>query len=333
MAEKDYSVLPKKSKKEKKMDIEQRVCRLIRLMLTLDKGVLNLDRAAQDCGINKRTIQRDLKVLEAAGIPLYKPVQANSNYVLEPDFRFFHYHITPENLENFLHTTIAMLQFSQQPFDLLNPVQKEVLHMAEKDGEERKKILDNISKNKDINTTAEQFNGLLLQGKTSLTDPLVRLQQLFLVDTVLTDIEDDRHFGYGRLQLAEMRRMLAHMARISRDYKAALKHLKCLLKNDPKDAWAYGEMAFVYYEMGDIDSAIQTLQTGCSKTHDGQLTLYLAFLLGEAKKYTAAIQCFKKIYSDPALVLSFSAEMHKRAGELELALQKIEQAISLSANN
>lgn len=65
MAKKDYSLLPKKTK-EKKSATEHRVCRLVRLMLMLDRGVLNLERAAEECGVNKRTIQRDLKILEGA---------------------------------------------------------------------------------------------------------------------------------------------------------------------------------------------------------------------------------------------------------------------------
>lgn len=87
MAKKDYSVLPKKSK-GKKSAIEQRVCRLIRLVLMLDRGVLNVDCAAKECDVNKRTIQRNLKILEAAGVRLHKSLSSNSNYTLDPEFRF-----------------------------------------------------------------------------------------------------------------------------------------------------------------------------------------------------------------------------------------------------
>lgn len=332
MAKKDYSVLPKKTKKEKS-DTERRVCRLVRLMLMLDRGVLNLERAAEECGVNKRTIQRDLKILEGAGISLCKPVETNSNYVLDPEFRFSKLHITPENLENFRTTTNAMLAFSSQPLDLLNPIQKEVFEMSQNDEHRRRKIQENAEKDIKVHTTAAQFNSMLFQGETSLTDPLFRLQMLFLTDDIFGEIGDDRNFGYKHLQLAELARIAAHGARITRKYNEAIETLKWRLEKDPKDAWAWGELAFVYYEKGEVASAIQTLKTGYKKTLDDTLTLYLAFLLGETKHYEIAIKYFKSIYSQPDIVLSFSAEMHKRAGKLDLALQEIEQALSITPDN
>ena len=85
--------------------------------------------------------------------------------------------------------------------------------------------------------------------------------------------------------------------------------------------------------MGRVASAIQTLKTGYQKTLEETLNLYLAFLLGEAKRYEAAIKCFKSVYSAPDLVLSFSAEMHKRAGKLDLALQEIDEALAIFPNS
>lgn len=260
-------------------------------------------------------------------------METNSNYVLDPEFRFLNLHITRDNLENFRKTTNAMLKFSSQPLDLLNPIQKEVFEMSQNDEHRRRKIQENAEKDIKVHTTAAQFNSMLIQGETALTEPLFRLQQLFLTDDIFSKTGDDRNFGYKHLQLAEMARMAAHCARITRKYNDAIDTLKWCLEKDPKDVWAYAEMAFVYYEKGDIAPAIQTLKTGYKKTLDDTLTLYLAFLLGETKHYEIAIKYFKSIYSQPDIVLSFSAEMHKLAGKSDLALQEIEQALSITPDN
>lgn len=174
MAKKDYSKLPKKSK-GKKSAIEQRVCRLIRLMLMLDRGVLNVDRAAIECEVNKRTIQRDIKILKAAGVRISKSLTTNSNYKLDPEFRFLDLHITQDNLANFLHTMKGMMMFSRQPLDLLNPLQKELFEMAQHDEVDRRKIQINADRDFRLHTTPAQFNGMLLQGESDLTAPIFRL--------------------------------------------------------------------------------------------------------------------------------------------------------------
>lgn len=119
---------------------------------------------------------------------------------------------------------------------------------------------------------------------------------------MFSETRDDRNFGYRHLQLAEMARMEAHCARIARKYNDAIETLKWRLEKEPKDAWAWKELAFVYYEKGDIAPAIQTLKTGYKKTLDDTLTLYLAFLLGETKHYEIAIKYFKSIYSQLDIV-------------------------------
>lgn len=299
----------------------------------LRHGVLNVDRAAIECEVNKRTIQRDIKILKAAGVRISKSLTTNSNYKLDPEFRFLDLHITQDNLANFLHTMKGMMMFSRQPLDLLNPLQKELFEMAQHNEVNRRKIQINADRDFRLHTTPAQFNGMLLQGESDLTAPIFRLQAFFLADDMLNKVEADRNYGYQELQLSEMLRVSAHCARITRKYNEAIDTLKMQLKKKPKDAWSWGELAFVYYEKGDIASAIQTLKTGYQKTLEETLNLYLAFLLGEAKRYEAAIKCFKSVYSAPDLVLSFSTEMHKRAGKLDLALQEIDEALAIFPNS
>lgn len=96
----------------------------------LDTGVLNLDEAAKPCDVINRTLLRNLKVLEAARIPLYKQNEANANYRLEKDFRFFYYQVPPKGDLFFLLTTASMLEFFHCPLQVLTPIQKQMLEFA-----------------------------------------------------------------------------------------------------------------------------------------------------------------------------------------------------------
>lgn len=95
----------------------------------LDTGVLNLDEAAKPCDVINRTLLRNLKVLEAAGIPLYKPNEANANYRLEKDFRFFHYQVPPKGDLFLLLTTASMLEFFTVRFSYLHLFRSKCLNL------------------------------------------------------------------------------------------------------------------------------------------------------------------------------------------------------------
>lgn len=137
-------------------------------MLILDTGVLNLDEAAKSCNVINRTLLLDLKVLEAAGIPLYKPNEANANYRLEKDFRFFHYQVPPKEDLFFLLTTASMLEFFHCPLHVLTPIQKQMLEFARKQKEKRREIDKSL---KDYYTEQKidqkHLFSMILQGKTS----------------------------------------------------------------------------------------------------------------------------------------------------------------------
>lgn len=331
---KDYTSLPKKSNKSQKADKDQRICRLVRLMVMLDTGILNLDNAAKECGVNKRTIQRDLKVLEAAGLPIYKPKESNANYRLEKDFHLLRYHITSENIDHFRHTIEALTRFNKEPVDILNPIQKEMFDFAQKKEEEFKRRQEYANKEFHIGTSREQLNSLLLQGKTDKEHPYSRLQTLFLAEDMFNKIDADRSYAYKHIQTEEIYRIYAHWARVLRNYPKAIESLQELIKKEPKTDWPYIELAFVYYEKGQIDNAIEIAQKGLEKAEEKEdLRVYLSFFLSEAKQYDAAIDCFKKLKYYPQENLAFSCEVHKKEGKLELALLEIEKALELCPQN
>ena len=173
----------------------------------MDTGILNLDNAAKECGVNKRTIQRDLKVLEAAGLPIYKPKESNANYRLEKDFHLLRYHITSENIDHFRHTIEALTRFNKEPVDILNPIQKEMFDFAQKEEEEFKRRQEYANKEFHIGTSREQLNSLLLQGKTDKEHPYRRLQELFLAEDMFNKIDADRSYAYKHIQTEEIYRI------------------------------------------------------------------------------------------------------------------------------
>ncbi len=335
---KDFSKLPKKANKDGKPEKDLRICRLVRLMLMLDSGVLNLDDAARNCKVNKRTIQRDLKVLEEAGFPIYKPVNTNGNYRLQEDFHLGELHLTPQNIETFCDICdILLSKFDDKAVDLLSPVQREVYNFSKDKKNKQNKIdrnmweyYSNLAPNK------RHFFSLYLQGVSNTTPPMVRFLEAGLANYVFDFYKDDGKYGYKQLQRQELQHMLIHACRIGQDYPKALKNAKIAIKEDPEDEWAYGEMAFTYYEMGNLPAAIETLHSGIKAIGDYGETLgwYLAFLLGENHEVDKALQVFEKI--NPATSdegYAFLAGIYVNVGQWALALRHINKAVELNPQN
>lgn len=333
---KDFSKLPKKANKNGKPEKEQRICRLVRLMLLLDSGVLNLDDAARDCNVNKRTIQRDLKVLEEAGFPIYKPVNTNGNYRLTNPFHLGKFQVTPQNADEFYKTMLSLSKFNDKAFDLLSPVQQEVYNFSKDKKSQQDKTAENAKEHYQNKTPDERhFFSLYLQGLSDTQTPAVRFEEAMSMRYVLEAAQENGEYGYKKLQLKEMQHSLAHMYRIGRDYPNALKQLQNTLKEDPKDEWAYGEMAFTYYEMGNLPAAIETLHNGIKAIGGYGETLgwYLAFLLGENHEVDKALQVFEKINPAPDEGYAFQADIYAHMGQWELALRHINKAVELNPQN
>ncbi len=322
----------KKSKHKKTAcrgaDKDKRLVRLVRLMLLLDKGIVNLDHAAQDCGVSRRTIQRDLNVLEAAGIPLYKPCETNSNYCLAKDFRLFNYHITPQNAEDFLNSYKALLYFSNGTCDLVTPIQKGVLDFAETENKKKEKQQhEQSARLRAIRVERTDFLSLILQGNISKQSVYDKLQTTFLYDLLLTQ---DYPFAYNRAKTEEMTRVLAHMYRLERRYDGALAYLRKIQQRNPSDSWSYGEMAFVYYEQHNLPQALAVLEEGIRKSSDKEsLGLYQAFLLAENKQYEKSLEVFRQFCPYEDAFWAYASQLHLRAGKLQQALSAIDRALNL----
>ena len=328
---KPFKKITKKSGKAKLFspafaEKDKRLVRLVRLMLLLDRGVLNLDHAARECGVSKRTIQRDLNVLEAAGIPLYKPCEANSNYCLAKDFRLFHYRLTPQNAEDFVNAYTALLAFAQKPYELVPPIQKEYLRFAEQENsKEEKRRAETGIRLCAVKAGRSDFLSLMLQGSLSAEPVCEKLQKIFLLDLLVTR---DYPYAYQQAQLEENARVLAHMYRLERRYEKALQLLQKIRQRDPHEAWSYGEMAFVYYEQHQVSEALQVVEEGIQKANDKEaLGLYRVFLLAEDKQYERALSAFQRLCPYEDAFFAFAAQLHFKAGQLPQALKYINRAL------
>lgn len=333
---KDFSKLPKKANKSGKPEKDQRICRLVRLMLLLDSGVLNLDDAARDCNVNKRTIQRDLKVLEEAGFPIYKPVNTNGNYRLTNPFHLGKFQVTPQNADEFYKTMLSLAKFNDKAFDLLSSVQQEVYNFSKDKKAQQDKTAKNAKEHYQNKTPDERhFFSLYLQGLSDTQTPAVRFEEAMTMRYMLAASQENGEYGYKKLQLKEMHHNLAHTYRIGRDYPNALKQLQNALKEEPKNEWAYGEMAFTYYEMDKLSAAIETLLNGIKAIGGYGETLgwYLAFLLGENHEVDKALQVFEKINPAPDEGYAFLAGIYVNMGQWALALRHINKAVELNPQN
>lgn len=333
---KDFSKLPKKANKSGKPEKDQRICRLVRLMLLLDSGVLNLDDAARDCNVNKRTIQRDLKVLEEAGFPIYKPVNTNGNYRLTNPFHLGKFQVTPQNADEFYKTMLSLAKFNDKAFDLLSSVQQEVYNFSKDKKAQQDKTAKSAKEHYQNKTPDERhFFSLYLQGLSDTQTPAVRFEEAMTMRYMLAASQENGKYGYKKLQLKEMHHNLAHTYRIGRDYPNALKQLQNALKEEPKDEWAYGEMAFTYYEMDKLSAAIETLHNGIKAIGGYGETLgwYLAFLLGENHEVDKALQVFEKINPAPDEGYAFLAGIYVNMGQWALALRHINKAVELNPQN
>ena len=303
---KDFSKLPKKANKSGKPEKDQRICRLVRLML------------------------------EEAGFPIYKPVNTNGNYRLTNPFHLGKFQVTPQNADEFYKTMLSLAKFNDKAFDLLSPVQQEVYNFSKDKKAQQNKTAKNAKEHYQNKTPDERhFFSLYLQGLSDTQTPAVRFEEAMTMRYMLAATQENGEYGYKKLQLKEMRHNLAHTYRIGRDYPNALKQLQNALKEDPKDEWAYGEMAFIYYEMDKLPAAIETLHNGIKAIGGYGETLgwYLAFLLGENHEVDKALQVFEKINPAPDEGYAFLAGIYVNMGQWELALRHINKAVELNPQN
>ena len=203
----DFSKLPKKDKKEEKQF--SHLARLIKLLIILQQGVLNLDTAAQECGVSRRTILRDIDILEQGGIPLYKPTKQGANYRLLESFKFSKLQITKENALQFADMLDATIKFARTPLNLTTPLQKGVLDLGRTEQQKRKETRS--SKNYQFSPeeiSEEQFFSAFLHEQHEEKTPpyftimmLAKMGKLFDKEERLKLYKGFEDLEYGFLEL------------------------------------------------------------------------------------------------------------------------------------
>lgn len=320
---KDFSNLPKKStlKKEK----EKHLTRLIKLMITLAQDTLNLDEAAQECNVSKRTILRDIKILEDAGIPLYKPNEKESNYCITEDFSLPHFQVTPKNALDFVDMMDALVSVAKKPFKLVEPIQKAVVE----EGRKQQKLREENSGKFQFateNITQEQFSSMYLYDEDMETNPYLSL----LVFLEMRDIFEDegRVSLFRKWQIKHTARNLTNIYYLGQQYNASLEECDEMIKDNPKDLWAYKRAALACYANRDFKRGIKYLLEGMDQDKkDAELFVYLIVLLAETKDYERAIKFFNFMYKDEYPRNHFAVTLYKKAGMFDKALEILDSAI------
>ena len=201
---KDFSKLPKKATKRKNEDVKKGLSRLIKLMIDLNQGVLNLDHAAKECGVSRRTIQRDIETLEQAGLTLYKPNPQNVNYRVRDDFEWAKFNITKENALDFVDALDALTEGLGKPSKWVLPIQKEVEKAGRKEQKKRKEA---AGKWEPMNATKENVLSIFLDDEKLKQAPL----QILLALAEFNKVADDKGFrnsAYRKWQERELQKIM-----------------------------------------------------------------------------------------------------------------------------
>lgn len=320
---KDFAKLPQKTTKRKNEDVKKGLSRLIKLMIDLNQGVLNLDHAAKECGVSRRTIQRDIETLEQAGLPLYKPNKQNVNYRVRDDFEWAKFNITKENALDLVDALDVLTEGLGKPSKWVLPIQKEVEKAGRK---EQKKRQEAAGKWEPMNATKENVFSIFLDDGSLNRAPF----QLLLTFTKFNEIADDKGFrnsAYRKWQNREFQKITIRFHWLGQQHREALKECEKLIKEDPKDAWPYKQAALICYTKKDYKGALQYVLDGFKQDkHDDTLFTYCLYFAILNKQYESAIRLFNADNSHKPLQTHFAALMYASAGQFDKALDVVSKA-------
>lgn len=320
---KDFSKLPKKATKTKNEDMKKGLSRLIKLMIDLNQGVLNLDHAAQECGVSRRTIQRDIETLEQAGLPLYKPNKQNVNYRVRDDFEWAKFNVTKENVLDYVDALDTLSEGLGKPRKWVLPIQKEVEKAGRK---EQKKRKESRGKWVAMNATKENVFSIFLDDGSLNRAPF----QLLLTFAKFNEIADDKGFrnsAYRKWQNRELQKLNIRFDWLGQQHREALKGCAKLIKDDPKDVWPYKQAALICYTKKDYKGALQYALDGFAQDkHDDTLFTYCLYFAILNKQYESAIRLFNADNSHKPLQTHFAALMYASAGQFDKALDVVSKA-------
>jgi len=327
---KDFTKLPKKTAKTKNEDVKKGLSRLINLMITLNQGVLNLDHAAQENGVSRRTIQRDIELLEQAGLPLYKPNKQNVNYRVRDDFEWAKFNITKDNLLDYVDALDALTDGLGKPSKWVLPIQKEVEKAGRK---EQKKRKESKGKWVPMNATKENVISIFLEDEKLKQAPL----QILLALAEFNEVADDKGFrnsAYRKWQNRELQKAIIRFNWLGQRHAEALKECQALIKDDPEDMWPYKQAALICYTKKDYKGALKYAMDGFEQDkQDDTLLTYCIYFLILNKLYERAIQLFNACIAHKAAQTHFAALMYAYEGQFDKALDIVEKAQKADPKN
>lgn len=327
---KDFKKLPKKSTKTKNEDVKKGLSRLIKLMIDLNQGVLNLDHAAEECGVSRRTIQRDIKTLEQAGLPLYKPNKQNVNYRVRSDFDWANFNITKENALDFVDALDALTEGLGKPSKWVLPIQKEVEKAGRKEQKKRKEA---AGKWEPMNATKENVLSIFLDDGSLNRAPLQILLALAEFNKVADD-KDFRNSAYRKWQERELQKIMIRFHWLGQQHRDALKGCAKLIKDDPKDVWPYKQAALICYTQKDYKGALQYALDGFAQDkQDDTFITYAIYFLILNKYYEKAIDLFNAGITNKAMQTHFAALIYAYEGQFDKALDVVAQAQKADPKN
>lgn len=322
---KDFTKLPKKPTTKKKKAEQEKIkqlTRLIKLIITLNSGVLNLDHAAQECGVSRRTITRDVNLLQMAGLPLYKPNEQNVNYRLRSDFQLAKFQVTKENALAFVQTLDVLNKNTPlKPVQWVLPIQKEV----EKAGRKEQKKQKDECKQVFFNTTDELLmSGLLSKAKME-EQPYPTL--LFALEICRQFNQKEKNALYAQWQKTELFHVMARWSWLNRQYKDALFWCNQFIKSAPKDPRGYRQAVLICYTLKDHQQAYKYIADGLKQNKtDIVLHFYWIYLCMLDKNYQGAMKLFNAAYKSKFGQTHFAATMYAYERQFDKALEVIEQA-------
>ncbi len=320
---KDFSKLPKKSTKKKNEDMKKGLSRLIKLMIDLNQGVLNLDHAAQECGVSRRTIQRDIDTLEKAGLPLYKPNPQNVNYRVRDDFEWAKLNITKENVLDYVDALDALTDGLGKPSKWVLPIQKEIEKAGRKEQKKRKEI---EGKWVPMNATKENVISIFLEDEKLKQAPL----QILLALAEINKVADDNGFRnsvYRKWQNRELQKVIIRFNWLGQRHGEALKDCVKLIKEDSKDVWPYKQAALICYTRKDYKGALEYALDGFAQDkQDDTLFTYCLYFAILNKQYESAIRLFNACFNHKEMQIHFAALLYACDGQFDKALDVVAKA-------
>ncbi len=320
MAKKDYSALPKKSNPNKHPDAK-RLPRLISILFDLDKQrFVNINCLANEFQVHKRTILRDLTLLEEMGVALYKPVGYGPHYRVRDFFHLKNFRRSTKSQQNLYKLRELMDILDIDMDEHLSPIQQE--------------ICDERTANQSA-LTQEDFLSLVTKAKIENSALQARI-----LDAVVREYgrKKDSDFSIQIYQrLIQLRQEISDYYRLAfvyldaKKYQEALNIVEKAISLVPENGLGYTFALRIYREMGNSDLMLQKAQEYLKKLpKDVYVNNGAASIFMKLKRYKDAVNCYRRT-AVRGSILHYSrvAAVYQQAGELKKALEEINKGLKI----